>query len=862
MNPMKSRNPLKGHRFRGFALAVLWITAGTLVYTWFPNPLKPAETKDPSIPTDHFYRQRAYPTGRIPAQAVDRARRTARLLHQAFVSNFRDRTWTPGGPSNIGGRVTALAVDPTDPQIVYLGAADGGVWKSTDGGVHWQPLTDDFPSLSIGALAVGPDGTLYVGTGEANSSGDSYDGTGLYCSHDGGTTWAYLGLARTRHIGRIVVNPQNPQVIFVAAMGALYSADSSRGVYRSTDGGQTWQRVLYLTDSTGCIDLALNPANPQVVYAAMWERIRHPDRRVMGGPTSGIYRSQDGGTTWTPLTSGLPTGPQVGRIGLALAPSNPQVIYAVYADRTGYFLGIYRSTDGGDTWIRRDSGDLPGSFYSSYGWYFGNLRVDPQNENTVYALGIELFRSTNGGLSWTSLQDWNLHVDHHDLWIDPQNSQHLLLGNDGGFYASTNGGTSWIHAEDLAITQFYRVTLDPQHPQRIYGGTQDNGTLRTLTGGIDDWERILGGDGFKTVVNWQNSQIIYAEYQWGNLFRSTDGGYSFSDATWGIDPNDRRNWDTPYEMSPHNPQVLYYGTYHLYRTQNGGQSWSPISGDLTDGPGSGSLAYHTITTIGLSASDPQVIYVGTDDGHVWYTPDDGATWLAADNGLPNRWITDVFVDPTDPQTAYVTVSGYSWDEPDPHVFGTHDAGTTWHALAYNLPSAPANALAVDPVTGYLFIATDFGVYFLTSPETDTTWEPVAQGLPNAAVPEIYLDANARLLVAGTHGRSTWVFDLTTLPGVAEKPPRYSRLLRGSVVPNPVPPGQVPQVALVLPRAQTLRFEVYDVGGRCVGSHIVGPLAAGSHLLPLPRPHQAGLYTLRIARRSGETLLQLRFVYLE
>jgi photosystem II stability/assembly factor-like uncharacterized protein len=711
--------------------------------------------------------------------------RQARTLKGQFAA-MNTVSWIEKGPTNIGGRITGIALDPTNPNLIYAGAADGGMMKSTDGGGTWAMLTDDLPSLSVGDVAIDPSNpnVVYAGMGEANLAGDNYDGDGLYRTTDAGATWTNLGLGQTRRIGRVAVHPTNGSVIFVAGAGGQFHADSARGVYRTTNGGTTWTKVLYISDSTSAIDLRIDPRRPDTVYAAMWERMRSPTRRKAGGQTSGIYRSTDLGSTWTQLTNGLPTGRNVGRMGLAISRSNPDILYALYADSTGYLNGVYKTTNAGTSWSRT-SGQPSSSLYSSYGWYFGQIRVSPTDPNLVFVLGVPLYRTTNGGTSWSDASG-SMHVDHHALEFDLGSSSHIVNGNDGGVYSSTNGGTVWTKSYNLPITQFYAATIDDLLPERTYGGTQDNGTLRTNTGNLDDWDMIYGGDGFYTLVDYTNSNIIYAEYQYGGLGKSTNGGASFFDATNGISSGDRRNWSTPVVMDPNNHNVLYYGTYRLYRTTNAASNWSAISADLTNGPGPGNLTYGTITTIAVSKSNGNVIYIGTDDANVWVTTNGGTNWTKVNTGLPTRWLTRVAIDPLDPAVAYATFSGYRSDEPLPHVYRTTNYGFTWTSISSNLPEGPVNVIVVDHLPGYpamLFVGTDYGVYY--SPDLGVAWGPVGAGLPNSAVDDLMLHNATRTLRAATHGRSIFEFDLTQLP--SREPREVLLLLKPDVKTRPTEP---------------------------------------------------------------------------
>src|SRR5688572_16722267 len=430
-------------------------------------------------PSDWFLRQRAWPQQDIDPAARLAAYEQARAL-QSMARGGPSGLWDPVGPTNVGGRIADLVCHPTNLNIIYAGSASGGVFKTTDAGATWIPLFDDESTLSIGSVAIDPSNpeTIWVGTGEPNGGGGSvtYGGTGVFRSTNGGTTWTNMGLAATRYIGRVLVDPQDGNTVFVAALGSQWSPDSDRGVYRTTDAGSSWQRVLASTDSTGAVDLAIHPTNPNIVYAALWERSRAAHFLDYGGPTSGIFRSTNGGDTWNELTTGLPSGDR-GRIGITLCESAPATLYAIYAESNpGAFEGVFKSTNGGDSWVQTNDSALA-SMYSTFGWWFGNIRVAPNDPNRVYALGLDFYRTTNGGSSW-SFAGGSMHVDHHAL--DFAADARIYEGNDGGVYRSTTG-TSWTKLPNLPVNQFYAVEVNEQNPAQRYGGLQDNGTHRTLS---------------------------------------------------------------------------------------------------------------------------------------------------------------------------------------------------------------------------------------------------------------------------------------------------------------------------------------------------------------------------------------------
>ncbi|MEK7255378.1 MAG: glycosyl hydrolase, partial [Bacteroidota bacterium] len=620
--------------------------------------VEPAEEEGKMLPNDWMYFQRAYPHNHIDRQAYRDAFRITQLAN-AEARQRGAGEWEQAGPANIGGRITDIGLHPTDQNIVYAGTTAGGVFKSTDAGLNWEPVFENEGSNSIGDLAIAPSdpNTIYVGTGEANGAFESgaLFGNGIFKTTDGGQSWSHVGLEESNHIGRIVVDPANPDRVFVAAAGVLYGKNEERGLFRSLDGGQNWEKILYLSDSTACIDVAINPANPNVLFAATWERIRYPWQRQYGGITSRIYRSTDGGETWQQLTNGLPlNSADRGRIGLAISPSNPNVVYASLTKNpiTNQFDGIYKSTNSGDSWERVDNGDIEGIF-SSFGWFFGNIRVAPDDPEKLWCLGVPMYQSGDGGETWWDVTQ-DMHVDFHALEIHPQNPDFMVAGNDGGIYISQNGGGSWMHVENLPTNLFYNAEIDYLNPTHLLGGAQDNGSLRTQTGSLNDWNRILGGDGFHVLVDPTDNNYVYAEYQYGNLFRSDDGGENM-DFIFNGGQDDRTNWNTPIALDPSNPTIIYYGANLLYRSADRGDAFAPVSQDLTKGlHPSGSLAYGTITTIAVAPSDFQTIYVGTDDGNVQVTFDFCANWKNISAGLPDRFVSEVAVHPTDSKTAYVT----------------------------------------------------------------------------------------------------------------------------------------------------------------------------------------------------------------
>jgi len=718
-----------------------------------------------NYPNDWMYSQRAYPNHYINRTAIaDAASQIKNILHSRAENEGGQ--WDLIGPLNTGGRITDIAISPDSDDIFYLGTATGGVFKTTNGGTTWDPIFDEQDRASIGDLAIAPNNSqrIYVGTGEANGSATdgAYFGDGIYRSDDAGTTWTHIGLEQSDHIGRIVVDPNDEDRVFVAATGKLYGYNSERGIYRTTDGGSNWEQVLFVTDSTAAIDVALNPQNTDIVFAAMWERTRKPWQRDYGGETSAIHRSLDGGNTWQELgvSNGLPApSTETGRIGIAISQSNPSTIYARYTTNeiTNEFNGLYRSDDNGDTWTLVSLNDLLG-VDSSFGWYFGNLRIHPANPNEVYVLGQILMKTTDGGANWNEVS--GMHVDHHAIEYSLNNTDFMVAGNDGGAYYSNNGGNSWTKFTNLPITQFYNIEVDYLQPERLYGGTQDNNTIRTLTGGTNDWNSIIGGDGFHVNVDPTNNLYVYGESQYGNLRRSVDGGTNFTNGTNGISGSDRTNWNTPVILSPFNPEKMYYGSNRLY-TSDRAVSWTPISPDLTNGQHpSGSLAYGTLTALAASYQNLDVIYTGSDDGKVHVTFDGGSNWTDISNGLPNRYITSLAIAPSNDQVAYVTLSGFGVLDYDPHIFKTSDGGQNWTPIASNLPNIPVNDVIITPNEDYLLIATDLAVWY--SSNDGNSWEVLGNNLPLTVVRDLKYHEPTNRLFAGTFGRSMHVYDLSSI----------------------------------------------------------------------------------------------------
>lgn len=822
-------------------IATLFVFSFLLIGCSEKETTKKKKIGKTEYPAEWMYNQRAYPDNFINKKAIDAALQQSKEI-LANKSPQIAGEWSFVGPLNTGGRVTDVEISPIDDNILYVATATGGIFKTIDKGLNWDPIFDQESRLSIGSMAISPTNPdrIYVGTGEANGSATdgAFFGDGMYRSDDGGDTWTNIGLPESNHIGRVIIDPTNPDRVFVAAAGKLYGKNDERGIYRTIDGGTTWEQKLFVTDSTSAIDVVMNPVNTNIVFAAMWERTRQPWIRDYGGVTSRIHRSMDGGDTWSILDAGngLPAANgQTGRIGLAVSESNPSTIYARYTTNqiTNEFSALYRSDDDGENWTLVTSSQLSG-IDSSFGWYFGNLRINPIDPDEVIVLGQGISRTKDGGNSWQSIN--GMHVDHHALEYSKNNSNFMFAGNDGGAYYSENGGNSWIKFLNLPITQFYNIEVDKLQPERLYGGTQDNNTIRTTTGSAGDWSAIWGGDGFHVLVDPVDNNYIYVESQYGNMGRSTNGGNNFSNSTNGISNSDRNNWNTPFIISPFNHEILYYGTNRLY-TSTQAASWTAISPDLTDGQhSSGSLSYGTLTAIASSYNNLNTIYTGSDDGNVQVTFDAGATWTNISDGLPNQYITSLATVPDNDLIAYVTVSGYKALDYTPHVFKTVDGGQNWIDISGNLPSIPVNDIILYSDQNILFVATDLNVWF--SKNDGANWDILGTGLPLTITMDLKLHEPTKTLFAGTFGRAMHSYNFSDILGIEDNQISNNAV---SIYPNPA----TSEFTITSNLTSKGTVQLYNVNGKKIKELYKGDFSLNKNISVKTDGISKGIYFVKI-----------------
>jgi len=694
------------------------------------------------------------------------------------------------GPAVMSGRITAIDAVNDDSRIVYVGTAGGGLWKSVTGGTLFKPVFDKY-CQSIGAVTIdqkNPD-IVWVGTGESNMRNSVGIGKGLYKSEDGGETWELMGLENTQHIAKIILDPNNSNRVYVAVPGPLFNDSEERGLFKSEDGGRRWEKILYVNERTGCADIVLDPKNPKIIYASMWEFRRQPWAFASGGVGSGLYKSYNGGETWERIDKDFTEpGSALGRICLAISPSDPNIVYAIAeSQKTGLFI----SRDGGKTWRRTNSvGNVV-----SRPFYFSVLMVDPSDPMRVYRPAFSLSISDDGGESFrdASTEGGWIHSDHHALWIDVKNPNHLYLGTDGGVYVSFDRGNNWMFLNNLPVSQFYHVSYDLEKPYNVYGGLQDNGTWMgpsSAPGGVRGqyWRTVSGGDGFWVFPDLKDKEYVYAESQGGEIIRFnklTNERKSIKPYELSGEPKLRFNWNTPIHASPNNREVLYIGAQYLYKTTDKGESWQRISPDLTTNdstkqrqdlsggvtPDNSSAENHcTIFAICESPVDEKIIWVGTDDGNVQVTTDGGESWrnvVSSIPGLPqNTWVSSIDASRFDRNTAYATFDGHFSGDVNTYVYKTTDLGRTWKPLvktgigpaAVDQPSGYAYKIKQDIVSpNLLFLGTCFGLYI--SIDDGSRWAKYTSGVPHEVeIRDIVIQPEYDDLILASHGRGIIIID--------------------------------------------------------------------------------------------------------
>ena len=702
------------------------------------------------------------------------------------ASTFKGLELRGIGPAIASGRVSDIAVHPVDHNTWYVAVASGGVWKTTNAGTTWTPVFDKEGSYSIGCIAIDPKDPLvvWVGTGENNSQRSVSYGDGLYKSIDGGRNWKHVGLKDSEHIGKIVVDPWDSKVVYVASQGPLWSKGGDRGLYKTTDGGGTWERILEIDDYTGVTDVVMDPSDPEVLYAAAYQRFRRVWSLIDGGPGSAIYKSTDAGASWKKLTSGLPKA-EMGRIGLAVAPANPDIVYAIIESADDEEEGFYRSTDAGGTWKKVSD------YVSGSPQYYQELVPDPHDASRVYSMDTWMMVTEDGGKTFSKVGEKYKHVDNHGMWIDPGDTAHMIAGCDGGVYETFDRGATWRFSANLPVTQFYKLTVDNDAPfYNIYGGTQDNFTIggpsRTTTvQGImnQDWYFTLGGDGFQPRVDPTNPDIVYSQWQYGRLHRYDRRSGEIIDIQPMPEPGDaplKWNWDSALIISPHSPKRLYFGANRLYRSDDRGDTWVPVSPDLTRQLDRNRLEmmervwsvdavaknrstsfYGNIVALDESPLIEGLIYAGTDDGLIQVTEDGGTTWRKIDRfkGVPDMtYVADILASRHDPTTVFAAFDNHKTGDFKPYLMVSFDRGATWVSLSDELPER-GTVYAVEQdhvVPDLLFAGTEFGLFF--SIDHGERWVQLKGGLPVIAVRDLAIQQRENDLVLGTFGRGFYVLD--------------------------------------------------------------------------------------------------------
>jgi photosystem II stability/assembly factor-like uncharacterized protein len=752
-------------------------------------------------------------TSVLSAQS-DRMSATERLAafdtHESMIerSLFGTLPWQHLGPTNISGRVTDVAVaEPRgETYTMYIGGAGGSVWKTTNEGVTWTPVFEREITASIGDIAIAPSDhdQVWVGTGEANIFRSSHAGAGIYKSTDAGETWTHMGLTETQTIARIVVHPTNPDIVWVAASGHEYRDNPDRGLYKTTDGGRSWTNVLYVDEMTGAIDVVMHPTNPNTLYASTWQRRRAEFNDPRNEPAftgsddyftgSGVWKSTDGGESWTQMNAGLPEARFRGRIGLDIARSQPETLYAFVDNyeiareapggstdaygrpRGGVIRGatVFRSDNGGASWRQTsENGEYMEGLGGTYGWVFGQMRVDPNNPDKIYVLGVQLHVSEDSGRTFERLS--GMHGDHHGMYIDPNNSDYIVNNNDGGAYVSYDGGENWRFFVDASLVTFFNVNYDMGDPFRVYGSVQDHGSysgIVDLSNGRHaipalEWRGAPGGEGSHHAIDPRDPNIVYSAGFYGSISRTnieTNESRSIVPLPDPGEPPLRGQWLAHFILSPHDPNTIYHGMNYVFRSTNQGDDWQRISPDLShnDRDRLGDIQFQTIVAISESPITQGLLYAGTDDGrvHVMRSPMSG--WTEITDGMhPDRFTSEVLASAYDEATVYVTQNGRRNDDFAAYIWRSTDYGSNWESIASGIPFGPVNIIREDPKNeNLLYVGTDVGVY--VSLDRGDSWQPLAAGLPTTFVHDLVIHPRDDMMVAATHGHGMFAFDVRQL----------------------------------------------------------------------------------------------------